>query len=72
MAFGSDDGLSLAVIAPLTFPTGSPASFRGNSSLTLEPKLALELGAASTGRLGVNAGYIVRQTSDELQGLVVG
>jgi hypothetical protein len=65
--FGYDgDAVGLAVIPVVTFPVGNAidgGSFMGDSSFTVQPKLAFGVNF-SKARLGINAGYLWRENKN--------
>jgi outer membrane protein OmpA-like peptidoglycan-associated protein len=64
--FGTDDGLSLALVPSITFPTGGGSDYFGDDGLTFAPEAALSVGGPAGLRFAVNAGYRVRPKSTEL------
>ncbi len=58
--------LSTAIAAPITLPTGSSDSYLGQGSVTVSPRLIVELAVARGLRLTGNAGVTVRRSSEQL------
>ncbi len=69
---GGDQGFGLAVLMPITLPTGSPENLQGNATVTLEPRLAMQYIVDANLRLALNAGLLFRPQLQTLYNISVG
>ncbi len=58
---GTGGGIDLAVLVPVTLPTGGADDYRGDESLTVAPTIAIGGAFGGTARLLANAGYLARK-----------
>ncbi|MEZ4265908.1 MAG: OmpA family protein [Myxococcota bacterium] len=53
--------VGLALVVPVTLPTGNEDNLQGNASVTVEPRLALEFNFTDRFRGAATVGYIIRK-----------
>lgn len=61
VAFHDPEGFGAAVIGVVTLPSGEPESYQGDTSVTFEPRLALQYIFSESIRLGGTVGYVLRE-----------
>ncbi len=69
---GSEGGLGLALVVPVTLPTGSPTDLQGNTTPTVEPRLAVAYLVDAHLRVGLNLGFLYRPELQTLYNIDVG
>ena len=69
---GGEKGFGLAVLMPITLPTGSPENLQGNETITFEPRLAMQYIADANLRIALNAGFLFRPQMQTLYNISVG
>jgi outer membrane protein OmpA-like peptidoglycan-associated protein len=53
--------IGLAILVPVTLPTGDEDNLQGNASVTVEPRLAFEVGFTDRFRGALTVGYVIRK-----------
>jgi outer membrane protein OmpA-like peptidoglycan-associated protein len=70
--FGDPEGFGLALLMPITLPTGSPENLQGNETITLEPRIAMQYVMDANLRVALNAGFLFRPQLQTLYNIAVG
>ena len=67
-----EDPVGLALILIGYFPTGDEGSFKGDQSMGIEPKVALEIPIKLNFRLALNIGFKLRKGTADFRGHLIG